>query len=132
MIGSVTVLSGLLAKQKENFQQLGWEWDDSNYVFSNVDGTALHPDRVSESFARLISRSKLPHIRLHDLRHTMATLMLKNGEHPKIVSERLGHSTIGVTIDTYSHLVPGLQEGAASRLDDTIELPAEVVEKVTA
>ena len=62
----------------------------------------------------------------------MATLMLKNGEHPKIVSERLGHSTIGVTVDTYSHLVPGLQEASASRLDDLIELPAEVVGEVTA
>jgi integrase len=62
----------------------------------------------------------------------MATLMLKNGEHSKIVSERLGHSTIGVTVDTYSHMVPGLQEGAASRLDDIIEPVPEVVEEVTA
>ena len=62
----------------------------------------------------------------------MATLMLKNGEHPKIVSERLGHSNVGVTIDTYSHMVPGLQEASAGRLDDLIEPLAELVEELTA
>lgn len=56
-------------------------------------------------------------MRLHDLRHTMATLMLAAGEHPKVVSKRLGHATVGITLDTYSHVLPGLQEAAADRLE---------------
>ncbi len=59
-------------------------------------------------------------LRLHDLRHTHATLMLKSGVHPKIVSERLGHATVAFTLDTYSHVVPGLQEAAARMFDETI------------
>ena len=60
-------------------------------------------------------------MRLHDLRHTHATLMLKAGVHPKIVSERLGHSTVAFTLDTYSHVVPGLQEAAAKAFDDCLK-----------
>ncbi len=63
-------------------------------------------------------KAGLPHIRLHDLRHTHATLLLSAGVHPKIVSERLGHSSIKITLDTYSHVLPGLQEAAAQRFDD--------------
>ncbi len=59
-------------------------------------------------------------LRLNDLRHTHATLMLKSGVHPKIVSERLGHSTVAFTLDTYSHVVPGLQEAAAKAFDETL------------
>lgn len=59
----------------------------------------------------------MPHIRFHDLRHTHATLMLKQGIHPKIVSERLGHASVAITLDTYSHVLPGLQEAAAERFD---------------
>ena len=64
-----------------------------------------------------MSKAGLPHIRFHDLRHTHATFMLKSGVHPKIVSERLGHTSITVTLDTYSHVLPGLQEAAAERFD---------------
>ncbi|GAI62264.1 unnamed protein product, partial [marine sediment metagenome] len=62
----------------------------------------------------------LPHIRFHDLRHTHATLMLKQGVHPKIVSERLGHSSVAITMDTYSHVIPGLQERAAELFDNLV------------
>ncbi len=62
-------------------------------------------------------RSGLHGIRLHDARHTHASLMLKQGVHPKIVQERLGHSSIQITLDTYSHVAPGLQEAAANRFD---------------
>ena len=60
-------------------------------------------------------------MRLHDLRHTHATLMLKSGVHPKIVSERLGHASVAITLDTYSHMVPGLQETAAKAFDDSLK-----------
>jgi integrase len=76
----------------------------------------------------------LPHIRLHDLRHTHATLLLKSGIHPKIVSERLRHAGIGITLDTYSHVVPGLQEKAATCFDEILEskLPVDDVCKMSA
>ncbi|OGO07803.1 MAG: integrase [Chloroflexi bacterium RBG_13_57_8] len=69
---------------------------------------------------RLVRRSGLSGIRLHDARHTHASLMLKQGIHPKIVQERLGHSSIQITLDTYSHVAPGLQEAAANKFDDII------------
>ena len=61
-------------------------------------------------------------MRLHDLRHTHATLMLKSGVHPKIVSERLGHASVAITLDTYSHMVPGLQETAARAFDEALRI----------
>jgi len=71
---------------------------------------------------RLVKRAGLEGIRLHDARHTHASLMLKQGIHPKIVQERLGHSTIAITLDTYSHVAPGLQEAAANRFDEILSM----------
>ena len=89
-------------------------------VFTKVDGRALQPQNVSQAFTNNIARAGLTRIRLHDLRHTSATLALHAGIHPKVVSERLGHSSIAITLDTYSHVVPGLQEAAASQLASLI------------
>ena len=74
----------------------------------------MHPSRVSEHFNRLVKRSGLPRIRLHDLRHTHATIALAGGIHPKIVQERLGHASIAITLDLYSHVAPGMQQDAAA------------------
>ena len=63
-------------------------------------------------------------MRIHDLRHTHASLLLKVGVHPKVVSERLGHSSVTITLDRYSHLLPGLQEAAAAKFDELVRLPA--------
>ncbi|QYY44384.1 tyrosine-type recombinase/integrase [Aneurinibacillus thermoaerophilus] len=68
----------------------------------------------------MLKKSGLPKIRFHDLRHRHATLMLKQGVHPKIVSERLGHSNINITLDTYSHVFPGLQEAAAKEFGKSL------------
>ena len=62
----------------------------------------------------------LPGVRLHDLRHTHATLLLSAGVHPKVVSERLGHSNIAITMDAYSHVLPGIQEAAALAIDERL------------
>ena len=70
---------------------------------------------------RIARKAGLQGVRFHDLRHTHATLMLQQGIHPKIVQERLGHSTIAITIDTYSHVLPGLQEAAAMRFEEGLE-----------
>ena len=76
----------------------------------------IHPDRISKVFAQLIEQHELRTIRLHDLRHTAATLALTAGVHPKVVQERLGHANITITLDTYSHVLQGLQEDAADKV----------------
>ena len=87
-------------------------------VFSHPDGSPFLPDTVSHAFLKIARRAGLNGIRFHDLRHTHATLMLQQGIHPKIVSERLGHSTVSLTLDTYSHVTPGLQQAAALRFEE--------------
>lgn len=93
-------------------------------VFERGDGTVLHSNNASHAFPRLVSRlnatlpanEQLPVIRLHDLRHTAATLMLANGEHPRIVQERLGHSDVAMTLNRYSHVTETMQRDASDRL----------------
>lgn len=90
---------------------------EADFVFAHPHGTPLNPDTVTHAFGKLIRKAGLPHLRLHDLRHSHATLMFKEGIHPKIVQERLGHSNIATTLNIYSHVLPGLQEAAAERFD---------------
>lgn len=97
---------------------------DDDLVFSQPDGKPLLPDSITVAWRKLARRCGLKGIRLHDARYTHASLMLKQGVHPKIVQERLGHASIQITLDTYSHVAPGLQQAAANRFDDII-LPAE-------
>lgn len=85
-------------------------------VFTQTDGRPMQPQNVSQAFGNTLRRLGLPVIRLHDLRHTSATLALGAGIHPKVVSERLGHSNIMITLETYSHVIPGLHEAAADQL----------------
>jgi integrase len=101
-------------------QGLGGRLDEEDLVFSGPDGRPLQPNVVTLAWVRLAKRVGLIGIRFHDARHTHASLMLKQGIHPKIVQERLGHSTIAVTLDTYSHVAPGLQQAAAKRFDDVL------------
>ena len=93
---------------------------EGSLVFAYPDGSPPVPDRISWHFRRILSRLGLKPIRFHDLRHTHASLMLRQGVHPKIVSERLGHSTVSITLDTYSHVTPGLQEAAARTFEDSL------------
>lgn len=97
---------------------------EDGLVFARGDGSPMLPDSVSQAWAKLAERLGYPEVRLHDLRHTHASLMLKQGVHPKVVQERLGHSSITLTLDTYSHVAPGLQEAAALRFDDMVRLAA--------
>jgi integrase len=90
--------------------------DDLDLVFARADGSPIHPERLTRAFEAQLRKAALPHIRLHDLRHTCASLMLAAGVPAKVASERLGHSSIGITLDTYSHVLPGLQEDAAEKL----------------
>ena len=88
-------------------------WTDTGYIFTRADGQPWHPDRITKLFNAAVKASGLPVIRLHDLRHSYATLALRAGVHPKVVQEALGHATIAMTMDTYSHAIPALQESAA-------------------
>ena len=91
-------------------------WTETGYVFTMDDGRPMHPQSVSRAFERAIGAAKLPRIRLHDLRHTHASLALAAGINPKVVSERLGHATVSITLDTYSHAIPAMQEEAAAKI----------------
>jgi integrase len=109
------------AQQEAERILLGTPLNESDLVFAHPDGSPLDPGSVSHTFRKIIIKEGIPHIRFHDLRHTHATLMLKAGVHPKIVQERLGHGSIAITLDTYSHVVSGLQEAAAQRFEGTLD-----------
>jgi len=98
----------------------GTEYKDHDLVFARPNGEPLHPRTLDNAWYRALKRANVPRIRFHDLRHTHASLLLAQGVHPKIVSERLGHSTINITLDTYSHVLPGLQKQVADRFDEVI------------
>ena len=96
-------------------------WHDRGLVFPNtVGGPMDYTNFVPRYFKPLLRRAGLPDIRFHDLRHTCATLLLTKGVHPKIVSEMLGHSSVSITLDTYSHVIPGLGDAAALAMEDAL------------
>ncbi len=99
---------------------LGSEPSDEDLVFCHYDGSPYLPDSITHAWLKLTRRLGLEGIRLHDARHTHATIMLKGNVSPKVVSERLGHSTVSLTLDVYSHVIPGLQEAAAVRFDELL------------
>lgn len=107
-------------KEKQEFERLtlGKPLVDANLVFSTLEGEPLRPNTITRAWVTLAARAGVKAIRLHDARHTHASIMLKQGVHPKIVQEQLGHSSIEITLDIYSHVMPGLQEAAAKRFDD--------------
>jgi transposase len=108
-----------LSAHFERMRAEGW---DGPWVFPDTRGGPLRKSNVRrKSFEPLVVKAKLPRIRFHDLRHTAATLLLREDVHPKVVQERLGHSRIGITLDTYSHAVPSMQQEAADKLDHLFE-----------
>ena len=104
---------------------LGDRWQDTDLIIDTGDGGPVSPVNLSSAWPRFLRRFGLPHVRFHDLRHGHATLMLIQGVHPKVVSERLGHSSIGITLDTYSHVLPGMQAEAAQAFDELFPGPPE-------
>ncbi len=98
---------------------------DLDLVFCREDGTPLRPDSITRRFHDLSRRAGVPLVRLHDVRHTYASLGLAAGTHPKIMAERLGHATVGITLDTYSHVAPSLARQAADDLATLILGPSE-------
>ena len=86
-------------------------------ICTTAAGTGIQPNSLTHEWQKAIKGKELPRIRFHDLRHTHATHMLASGVHVKVASERLGHSEVGITLDLYSHVLPGMQEDAVAKVD---------------
>lgn len=113
----IAVLRRHRAAQEMERRIAGSAWHERDLVFTNelgspIDGRSL----IRQWFRPLLAKAGLPRIRIHDLRHSFASIALANGTHPKIVQEAMGHATIAVTLDLYSHTVPSLQREAASAM----------------
>lgn len=117
-------------EQAKQISETGRALRDYDLVFSDLEGRPLRPDTITHAWVKLVRRIGLHGVRLHDARHTHASLMLKQGVHPKIVQERLGHASIQLTLDTYSHVAPRLQEAAAAGFDKMIS-PRHDDEEIT-
>ena len=126
---ATSVLREHREKQQLDRAMLGVPLKDDDLVFSDLEGKPLLPNTVTHNWIKLVRRTGLKPIRLHDARHSHASLMLKQGTHPKVVQERLGHASIQVTLDIYSHVAPGLQEAAAARFDQAFTARYNELEK---
>ena len=115
------------AEREALYLSLGKELTLDSLVFGSPEGKPLDPSVLSHDFHRIVKRAGLDHVRFHDLRHTFASLMLLRGAKPKVISEALGHSSVAFTMDTYSHIIEGMQEDAMALLDEV--LPAGVSRK---
>jgi integrase len=117
---SATVVEELRAhrlRQAEELLRLGTRVTESTFMCAREDGEPIQPDTLTQDWDRKIANVSLPRLRFHDLRHAHATHMLSSGVHPKVASERLGHSKIGITLDLYSHVLPNMQADAAAIVD---------------
>jgi integrase len=108
-------------RQAQNMLKLGTRPTDDDFVAALADGSPMQPTFITHEWVRIISATDLPRFRFHDLRHAHATQMLSSGIHPKVASERLGHSRVGTTLDLYSHVLPGMQEDAAAKMDAALK-----------
>jgi len=113
---TATALTAWQKRQEKERAEWPGTWPDHGLVFTLEDGSALHPDYLSRAFRAHVKKAKLPMVRLHDLRHTHATLMLAAGVPVKVVSERLGHATAAFTMQVYQHVLPGMQREAVQNL----------------
>ena len=118
---AVLVMRGHRERQEADKERLGEPMEPDGLVFCHQDSSPMRPNSVSHAFTRIARKTGLEGVRFHDMRHTHATLLLRRGVHPKIVQERLGHATISMTLDIYSHVTPGLQKAAAMEFEDELE-----------
>ncbi len=119
-------LEALKRHQEEQWavkNKAGIAWQEHDYVFCTSIGTHLNPTRdILDELKQLLKQAGLPNIRFHDLRHSAATLLFSENVHPKVVQELLGHSNISITLDVYSHVLPGMQHEVISRLNSKLAL----------
>jgi integrase len=131
---TVAALREHRTRQLEQRLAVGPRWQDSGLLFTWPDGRPIHPERFTRWFEQYARAAGVPKIRLHDVRHSYATAALAAGVPAKVVSERLGHANIAITMDTYSHVLPGLDAEAAGTvarliLGNTDQKPARPVDK---
>ena len=107
-------------RQLEERMKLAGLWTDHGLVFTSGVGTPLLGGNLNRSFKAMLRRAGLPEIRFHDLRHTCATLLLRQGVNPKFVQELLGHADISLTLNVYSHVLPDMGDAAAGAMDDAL------------
>jgi integrase len=117
---TVAALRAHHAFQAEERERVGSAWEDHELVFCTRLGRPLSARNIYRAFQAHLERGTLPRIRFHDLRHTAATLLLAGRVNPKIVSEMLGHATVAITLDIYSHVVPDMQQDAAATLEQVL------------
>ncbi|HTK09131.1 MAG TPA: site-specific integrase [Ktedonobacteraceae bacterium] len=121
----VLTVFAVSALRKHRVLQGQWQelagdaWEDNDYVFCTPLGHGIHPNTLHNQFRALLKKAGLPAIRFHDLRHSVATLLLGQGVHPKVVQEILGHSQIAITMDVYSHVLPAMHQDAMDKLNLT-------------
>ncbi len=122
MLASITVDTLKLhrIRQLEAKLQAGPAWQERDLVFCTAFGTPLNPNWVLGRFKKLLARAGLPNMRFHDLRHSIATLLLSMGIHPKVVQELLGHNRIQETVDIYSQVMPAIHKEAIKKLEDVL------------
>jgi integrase len=107
--------------QAQELLQVGRRLCDDDFVVTQADGSPLRPHSLGQEWVRFLARNaSLPRIRFHDLRHAHARHLLSSGVHPKVASERLGHSKVGITLDLYSHVLPNMQADAAAVVDGAL------------
>jgi integrase len=119
---AVTELRRHRAQQAEQLLRLGVALTDDHHVYCKFDGEPYHPAFLTRLFKQFMRDHRLPPIRFHDLRHSHASHLLATNIHPKVVQERLGHASIAVTMDTYSHVMPNMQADAVTKLDAALRL----------
>ncbi len=119
--GTISALQAHLSRHLEEIEEMGSLYQPGGLIFATELGTIINPSNLrNRSFKPLLKRSGLPQIRFHDLRHTCATLLLSKNVNPKVVSEMFGHSSISITLDIYSHLLPDMQEKAIEALEEML------------
>ena len=118
-IGPETINHLKLQRQQVTMQKMvnAAKWQENDLVFPNLVGNPIDPNNMIKDLRKVLASANLPKIRFHDIRHTCATLLLLKNVHPKIVSERLGHSDIKITLDIYSHALPTLQAEASQVIE---------------
>jgi integrase len=116
----VEALRSHRVRQLEERLFAGDEWEDWGLVVATAKGTPLDQSRVSKHFKRMLRNAGLPDIRFHDLRHSCASLLLAQHVPARVVMEILGHSNISLTMNTYSHVLPALEQEAADLMDDVL------------
>ena len=118
---AVSVLENTRTRQLEMRLKAGPVWNQTDYVYTTEMGLPIDPNSVSQEFRKIVRKNNLPYGTLHGLRHAFATSLLSANVHPAVVQSALGHSSISITIDTYSHVMPGLEEAAARRIDEVLK-----------